>query len=305
MIDFGFEDAFMHIFKERRSWVKFGIIFSINFAFIVFSLLTDYFASSTTNGDYSIKTITSVNYTSSLIVAIMSVFISILFVIFSTWYTYENTQAGIQKRSTKLMWEYTIVNTFKKVVKYIVVSLVYAFFAALLLLIFIGLPMAILFLLVTSATINGSPREMSATIVLIGLFVCGIAFIATVIIGFSFYVITIPAYLRLMATDSFSEAFKIKSNFRITKKYFLNFLLMFILIVIFAVLFGFISGIAGAFAGFVTILHPIMGIFASILIQVPLTAISVYFTYYVYTRLLGNMYRGIINIEEDLKFLRK
>lgn len=304
-MNLGFEESFSYLFKERRWLVKFSIIFVVNFALVVFTLLANYFTTPKFEGALTIKELTTLDFSTAIVVAVSTVIVSILMVVFSTWYTYENTQAAIQKRSSKLIWEYSIVNTFKKVIKYTVVSLIYSMFAVVTLLIFIGIPIFVIATIIgTTGSSMQNTQALAATYGLLFILLCCFALLAILVCCIVFYVVTMPAYLRLIATDSFSEAFNIRSNLRIAKRYFWNFVLILVLVLVYSGIVGLISGFASIFASSISILNPEMGLATDVIIQIPLTIVSTFFSYFVYTRLLGNLYRGIIEKEEDLKFLR-
>lgn len=302
MMNIGFEESFSYLFKERRWLVKFTIIFVVNFALVVFTLLANHFANPTLDRTLTIKELSSLDYSTAIAIAVSTVLVSIILSIFSGWYTYENTQAAIQKRSTKLIWEYSVITTFKKVIKFLVVSLIYTVLAIFILLIFIGIPLFVLGTLLGVGTFSNSNIESLSFVLLMAL-TC-LAIVGVLVCSLVFYVITMPAYLRLIATDSFSEAFKFSSNLRIAKRYFWHFAFILLLVMVYSGIVGAIAGTASIFTSSISLLNPAMGLGIDVVIQIPITIISTFFTYFVYTRLLGNLYRGIIEKEEDLKFLR-
>lgn len=304
---FNFDDAFLHIFKERRWWLKLGIMFLASYCFtvvttILSTLTTDYSNFSTLN----LKTLTSLDYTTSLIIGALTIVLTIIYIVVSGLYTYENTQAGIQKRATRLPWEYSLWDGFKKVSKYILVGIIYTVIIFVLLALIVGLPALFIALLVgTAFSTNGVSSSSIAGLVAIGSILFCAFIVAILIASVLIYAFTMPGYLRLIASNTFSEAFHFGSNIRIGKKYFGYFLLTIILTIIFAVMYGAFSSILSGIATGILFFNPAIGIILHLIFEIPLSLLLTYFTYFVYTRLLGNLYRNIINKEEELKFLRK
>lgn len=304
---FNFDDAFLHIFKERRWWLKIGIMFLVSYCFtvvttILSTLTTDYSNFNTLN----LKTLTSLDYTTSLIVGALTIVLTIIYVLVSGLYTYENTQAGIQKRATRLPWEYSLWDGLKKVLKYVLASLIYAVIIFILLAFIIGLPALFIALLIgTAFSASGASSSSIAGLVAIGSILFCAFIIVALIISVLIYAFTMPGYLRLIASNTFSEAFHFGSNIRIGKEYFGSFLLTVVLTIIFAVLYGAFSSILSGIATSILFFNPIVGIVLYLIFEIPLSLVLTYFTYFVYTRLLGDLYRNIINKEEELKFLRK
>jgi hypothetical protein len=134
---------------------------------------------------------------------IFGVPIFIMLYIWNINYTYEYTQAGMQNRETDFVWKKDKLELLKKTVKYFIVAFVYS-----LPILFVQL---LNMLLSTALGLNGYSSETSGGAFVI--YICMVFIFGIFELFYSFYII-MPATLQLIKTDTFSEAFKIKSIFR-------------------------------------------------------------------------------------------
>ncbi len=301
MIDLGISDAFTSLFRERRWWVKLGLISALTFFITVLSLVVELIKPE--KGVINAKTITSVEYTSVMIFSVISLILIAVLLISSLWYTYENIQAGIQKRQTKLVWEYSVSNTLKKIGKYFIVSIVYGVIGLILLIIFVGIPALIVFSL-SFALFQGEPKDLYQLVPFLIVLICCVFGVILFVVSLVFSLFTTPGYLRLIATNTFSEAFHFGSNWRIGKKYIWYFLGVSLLFVVLTGVISFVSSFFSIFGVSLSLINPIMGLIVQIIAQIPVSIATAYISFFVYPKILGNLYRGIINKEEELKFLR-
>lgn len=295
-----FGESVMYLFKERRWWLKFGIIFLISYCFtaisIVFSAISD---NTVTTNASPIE-----NMPVLLTSLALSLVVILILLFFSTFYTYENTQAGINNRPTKLLWEYSFKDVIKKVAKYSIVNFVYAIIITVTFLVVIGLPAIWIGLMVNSAYSSDPSSATLAGLVAIGFLFSCIILAIILVLSAIFFALSSAGILRLIATNTFSEAFKFKSNIRIGKKYFWNFFLVFVLLAGVSIIYSILSIISSSIAATIFFKNDLFQIITQLIFEIPLSAFLVFFSYFVYTRLLGKVYRGIIAKEEELKSLR-
>lgn len=301
MIDLGISDAFTSLFRERRWWVKLGLISALTFFITVLSLVVELIKPE--KGVINAKTITSMEYTSAMIFSVTSLILIAVLLISSLWYTYENIQAAIQKRHTKLVWEYSLSNTLKKIGKYFIVSMVYGVIGLILLIIFVGIPALIVFSL-GFALFQGEPKDLYQLVPFLIVLICCVFGVILLAVSLIFSLFTTPGYLRLIATNTFSEAFHFGSNWRIGKKYIWYFIGVSLLFVALTGVISFVSSFFSIFGVSLSLINPIMGLIVQVIAQIPVSIATAYISFFVYPKILGNLYRGIINKEEELKFLR-
>ncbi len=304
MIEMGIGKAFTSLFKERRWWVKFGIIFSISYLAIALSLITG--VMDLGKNANSIKSYTTLELTTTLLIGLVALIVSIILVVFSLWYNYENTQAAIQNRQTKLIWEYSFSDSVKKTAKYGVASIVYGLISFVISMVVIGIPVFATIILMgfiyDSATVS---KEYGVIIGLGFILLCCIFTVVVLGLMAFVYALTTPGYLRLVASNTFSEAFHFRSNLRIGKKYFGYFIAAILILLVFSFVLGFATSIFSAVSTAVSLTNPVFGLILQLIIQIPATIVTTYLSYFVFPKILGNIYRGIISKEDELKFLRK
>lgn len=301
MIDLGISEAFVSLFRERRWWVKLGLISALTFFITILSLVVELIKPE--KGVLNAKTITSVEYTSAMLFSVTSLILIAILLISSLWYTYENIQAAIQKRQTKLIWEYSLSNNIKKIGKYFIVSMVYGLIGLILLIIFVGIPALIVFSL-SFALFQGEPKDLYQLVPFLIVLLCCVFGIILFVVSLVFSLFTTPGYLRLIATNTFSEAFHFGSNWRIGKKYIWYFLGVSLLLVVLTGVISFVSSFFSIFGVSVSLINPVVGFIVQVIGQIPVSIATAYVSFFVYPKILGNLYRGIINKEEELKFLR-
>lgn len=295
MVDLKLEDAIVFLFKERRWWLKFGIIFMLYYSVMALSTVLSIDDKQNLYGIYSgtgLLTNPAVVIAIAIVLLILAIFVTLL----GGWYMYENTQSGIERRQTKLLWEYSLTTTVKRTIKLTLAGIIYGVMILIPLVLIIGLPIVIWSSLYSSVN--------SSTFFLIGLLLCCAIFILLLIISIVVFMYTTPAYLRLIASNTFGEAFKFRSNFKIAKKYFFSFVFVGGIAFVVGFILSIFSGMLSIFTSAVYLMHPVAGTILELIVQLPVTALMVYLSYFAYARLLGNMYRSIILKESELKHLR-
>jgi hypothetical protein len=204
------------------------------------------------------------------------------------WYHYENAQAGIQNRETKSILEVTKSEVFKKIGKFYLVDMIYQYilqlFSYFLLVAFI--PFFILFPL---AEESGS--DVLEILVVILLCCAGLLFF--VALSYISFIVLTPATLRLIETNTFSQAFKIKENWKLLKQNHRAFLNIF-LVTLFYEIGIFIIGIfLIVLASLFIDALPILGWAMMIVFIIFLTILWYYYSIFVYPHLIGQWYREL------------
>lgn len=224
---------------------------------------------------------------------------AVIFVIalIDMFYTYENSQAAIEKRETKGIWQYKFDVLLKRVGKLYLVNLVYGLLPAL----FIGcfVVAMVLFLVPTSTSISmvnpvqyGSRINTSG---ITGLYIVLLCFGVAVLMVLAFiwqYFVTLPAQLRLFETNTFGEAFKFSRNFKIAKENANEILKLFLLnlLIVFVAILVFIPFIVVASLALVI---PVVGWLFFALIMGLFGSVAVYYQQFVLPYMTGTLWREI------------
>jgi len=304
------KDAFTFLFKEKNWFLKILVPFIFMILIVLPSILSSGTLRSTNLTDYSIYNsyaYSSVNIL-NMFLSCLICFIIIPFLGIVGWYTYESTQSGIQKRATKALWHGDIGDKLKKASKYITASLIYG--------LGIGVIYTVLFLIFVTIIIILTGGDMSFTDgIMVGreglgiiylLAICAIScvfFFVILTISIITFMIYMPALLRLIATNTFADAFKIQENWNIAMRYKGQFLSIYLLnfvmgIVLVVISFG--VGIAGAMflfsAPLITLCINFVGYFGYMII-------ATHYAYFVYPRFAGLVYREVIQSETSLSYV--
>jgi hypothetical protein len=309
MIDLKLGHSIKYLFAERRWWVKLGIIFLINYAIIAIGALANFFNNSVEKGSIDLKTISSLQSVNPVVWIVLAVVLVIFYVLFAlvvSWYTYENTQAGIENRKTRLMWEYSFGENLKRSGKYLLANLIYSFIFGIVIAIVLIVPILQVTSLATSGTgASISPKEAQSMFGLGLLLVLCVAVPIILALSFVFYLVTTPGYLRLFASNTFSQSFKFGSNLKIAKRYFWYFVLFVLISFTFVGVYTTVTFPIALIYASIALINPLLGFFAELIIQAPLTLVLVYFSYFVYPRMVGVFYREVINRESSLSSLKR
>lgn len=296
-------DSVSFLFKEKNWLLKFGIIFFLSFLVNACGVIMDMVGnnSATYQPDPNQALLLLGLFGASLL-------LTLIYSVIGIWYTYEVVQSGIQKRATKLIWEYSFADVIKKISKYFLASIVYGIIIFVFIVIIVVIPLLaglVLLAFLNSLTGPDGLRVATAALPAIALVLTCVAILAMLVIGSLIYMFTMPAYLRLIATNTFAEAFNFKSNFRIGRKYFWYFLAAILVIMVTAFAMGLGIGVLEVLASLVAGSNQLLQGITQLLIQIPFTMVVTYLAFFVYTRMIGNLYRNIITKESELKFLRE
>ncbi len=324
---FNFKEAFSYLFKEKSWGLKFGIIYVANLIVMVpmsiYSLVqnaklstlgnlkTTSLSNLSTNPYWNTST-TSADSSVALLFMCFVLIMIIPFIIVSYWYLYENIQAGIQKRHTKGIWENKFEDTLKKVAKYFVVKLVYGLIIGLVVILIVGIIfglfccISMLFTGLASGNYStNSSRDLNALFgtgfvgMSVVLVCCTVIF--TLVLSVFAYLLETPAILRLVGTNTLNEGLKFGENWELAKKHKGTFLTLLGLCIVYAIIIGGITLISTLIAQRVYLSAPAFGILIEIVAQSVFAIATTYFGYFVYTRLLGQAFRGIVKKEASLK----
>src|SRR5260221_2011313 len=300
---FNFKEALGYLFKEKNWGVKFLIIYIAQALVTVPSSIMSLIQSSATansvgslpqimnlldsnsNGSNSLNYFDTVSkYNPQLMTNAAMVFliyfliILIPYILVIFWYNYETIQAGIQDRQTKPIWKENIVSLLKKDGKYFLVSLIYGLvlLAVIFVIVFTVGIIGSAFLGLTAGAFSSTKGVLATSILGFGslfVLVCCCLSIVILVLSIIYYLFIMPTLLRLIGSNTFSEAFKISENWHIGQKYKSQFLSVFGIIFLFAFGIGFFSGILNAVARAIYNIRPFFGITFEILIQLIFTAL--------------------------------
>jgi len=322
---FNFRDAFTYIFKEKDWPLKLGLPILVQLLVVIPSAIYSFLNLDSSDSSFYSN---SYNYlpatatrnpgleTMALAFSCFILLTIIPTIIISLWYAYENTQAGIQLRSTKAIWSNNFSDTLKKVGKYFIVNLAYS----IVILIIFAIFAAIFFgLFCAGAALLGSlgananaglssfqntgkldPSLFAGAGIIGVLLLCCFGIVALVV-SIVAYLFIMPAMLRLIGTNTLGEGLKFGENWEIGKKYKGDFLGLLGIVILFAFIYGVINGFLSLFAGIFMVAAPGVGLVVSVIVQTITSIGVVYFSSFVYTRLSGQMFRHIAQKEPLLK----
>lgn len=288
MVDLNFRQAFLGIFKEKNWIAKLGYISIFYFLILVISSILTRLDPSTPG---NITKIVNIDNPVFLLVALIFLVVALVkYVFLSIWYTYENTQAEIQNRHTKFFLKNSFLDSLKKVVKYSLVSIIYSLIPGLIL----GVSAVVGFIFL-GAFSGSEPMGMEN----IGLYIVALLclFCFAIILFALFYLFTMPIYLRLIATNTFSEAFRVGYNFKILKNYFASFFAVAMLTFVSSIIVGLVTGILTGITTGISTFNPLLGLGLEILFQLPIAIMVSYVSFYVLPGIMGGMYREVIKKE--------
>ncbi len=321
---FNFNEALTYIFKEKHWGYKFLIPFGLQLLIVIPSLLitltngaaqnnylntNNYMMGYNMGYNYSYNAYNTSNSVFSLLFLCIFCFSFIPYIVVNLWYMYENTQAGIQNRETKPIWKNNLTDTLKKSGKYFLVSLFYGFIALIVILLLLGI---FCVGMVALTAVGYSSLQASSLQNNIAFFLTsgvGIALLCSLLfVGIALYVIFYlaftPAVLRLIGSNTFAEGLKVRESWRIGWKYKWRFIYLLCLMFIFAFIFGIFSALGGVVTDFLGQGSTLLNFIFQTLYQIVVAAITTYFAYFVYTRLIGQLFRNIVQDEESLKFIK-
>jgi len=248
----------------------------------------------------------------SLVTALFSCLVclfAIPAVLIAGWYNYEATQSGIQSRPTKALWEGNFGDKLKKSLKYLAAALVYVLVIGIIVSIISGIfffAIAILtggaFSTTDLATARGMGNLSGLYILLVCLF--GFVFVGIMIVlsVLSYFTVT-PGLLRLVATNSFGEAFRLKDNWNLAMRHKGELLGMYLVSSVAITLITIIGGFGGAFAGAFSLISPVLYMIVMFVINYINTLLTTYFSYFFYPRFSGLVFRDIINSDPSLSYV--
>lgn len=267
---FSFKDSFKFIFKEKNSFLK---------LFIPLSTVTVYYILT-----FSIESLGKASEESAAALVMLCllcvyIFVLITYLFITLWNTYEVMQAAIYERETKLVWQYSMLESLKRVGSYMLLSLI------------LSLPILIS---------------------LFGIVIIGIGFyIVSEILGIMFVLFTlliwlllivvysqifvIPSTLRLAATNSISQALEFKTNLNIGTKYWKEFAKIFLIAFGITFCLGFIVGFVDVFF---TLAFPSdlewLAVIITGVITLPLNIFVFFLSLFVLSNVYGTLYKNIM-----------
>jgi len=314
---FNFKEAFTYLFKEKDWHFKFLLPFLLQLLIVIPSLTLGLMQPQTP-GVYSFNTLGHMSYRYSSTSGFFGLFVSCIFlisfipyIIVNFWYLYENIQAGIFNRQTKAIWKNDFNDTIKKVGKYALNNIVYSFVITFAIIIIFGFFCVIglaLLVLMTAILQNGNTNISNDITAFLTsgfglLFFCIIGVIF-VIFYFISYTWMMTGSLRLIATNTFSEGVMLQENWHIAWKHKWKFVKL--LLVVFCAILIFLAPYITLelLVRFLSFGSTFLNFIFEMLLQILVSAITVYAAYFVYPRLLGQLFRKIVQEEHSLKFIK-
>lgn len=318
------KDSLNFIFKERDWVLKLLLPIMVLFLFTVPSILLTTITTSTTTrtpisidmfmNDFTYNYSYSNSYNNfdtsdvlTLVIGLVTILLIIPTAIIQVWYTYENIQSGIFVRKTTAIWKNKFEDTLKKTAKYFLVSLVYGMiFGALLL--FIGLIFFCCFALLVGVLSVGAYNSFDSTYAILfgtagGLIFLCIGLVVLVVLLGLFYIVYMPAVLRLIATNTLSEAFRFKENWNIGKRHAGEILGIYLVSLVGGIIIGIISGVL-SIGSFFFVSMPAINLIVNLVTNYILLVISTFFTLFFLNRYTGLVFRDIIASDETLKDIK-
>lgn len=219
------------------------------------------------------------------VIIIWSLIIGYIF----SWYSYEITQAAIENRESRGIWEYAFIDSFKKSLKSYLVLIIYN------LIVFI--PLALIFCCIAIfipgfLTAFDSKNSSDAISIIFSsgliLFYC-FAILYSIVYYFYYYLLVLPAQMRLYHTNTFGEAFKIKEILEHSKKNWTSYLTLLGI----AFLHSFMAGIVMVFLTCVAII-PCLGVIIYLIGYLVIVGLSYVFQLFVFPHISGTMYRKLL-----------
>lgn len=278
-----FIESLTYIFKEKNWVSKVGFfLFIVTLQILVsasFSFL-GYEEYNTTTGDVRMSILFLPAFCVAIVVFIVSA-VSLMF------YQYENIQAAIQNRETNAIWSYDLWDTIKKLGKYFLASfaLVIPFIVFFIFAIFLGF-------LVMGLTAIGGP------LVILGVMLfCGLMLLLIPIGVYYVYFFMVPSLLRLIATNTFSEALKISENFDLGRKYWRHFGVLFLMALLVGIAFGIPIGLIGAVSDIIFDGDQRLSSLLEGILSLPLTLILQLFIAFCYPYLTGKVFKDVLDGE--------
>lgn len=296
--------SWTYIFKEPKWWLKLGIVFALTTLMFLVSLSFGAFEKSP-----EFREIGYYDYSLSPVLILLCGIFVVVFLVYAIvlgWYQYENTQAAIQNRTTKGIWEGSFVDNFKKAGKYAIHSLLFGIVAGMVLgILMLGIYCMLVVLLGSlMATVDSSAMFTHAAdpkVFVFFAFICCAALFFVFLAYIYQFLILLPNQLRLIATNTFGEGFKLGRNLYLAKKYlgaYLGLFGIFLLhIAVYLVLYvgysiaSFTVGVGSTPISIMAIIYAVINFF--------LMLISTYFTVFVFSHMSGSMYRHILEKEGE------
>jgi hypothetical protein len=284
------KESFTYLFKEKNWVLKFLPIYLFTLLNLGVSLLLTNALSSAQffiSGHYEKQIV----YDPSLwIYIVISLILLVPTILLSSWYHYENMQAGMQDRETNAIWK-NPGDSLKKSLKYIAANFVYGFLLALILIVMIVAFVAFFYAIRSVFWPNSSQATLGAvTLVLVCVWTC--VFIFVVVIASLIGIFIQIAQMKLVSTNTFKEAFNFKQIGYIYKKYFVFFLALLGAVLVYAFVVGVPTVIFDVFARFFNNI-PVVKAAISFVFYALLTLFTTYIALFVYPRILGQMWRWI------------
>jgi ABC-type sugar transport system permease subunit len=224
-----------------------------------------------------------------IILIIVGLIYYIIWGVIASWYDYENTQAAIENRDTTPIWREKFFDFIKKSFKNLLVTFIYT-----LLVLIVVAAISIISALALSASFVA---DTSLIALLITCVICCVSIFMIIAITAYYYLIFLPAKLRLIHTHTFSEGFNFKEIWSLSKKNKSNFIILFVITFVVLIVFVAINFFMSIVTSLLQAFIPIIGIILSLILSFIYSAFYMYFMMFVLPILTGNMYRKILETE--------
>lgn len=304
------KDSLTYLFKEKDWIVK----YTIPFVFVLIIMILSSINQANTLNNLSLnlseyyKTYRNFNSVGTLLSCLMCLTV-IPYLLVSGWYAYENIQSGIQKRATISLFTGNFGDKLKKSLKYIALNLIFGLILGVIVFgIMMAFGMIVAVIMGGVVSISGTANTLqsysslgTAYLILICCITCLSLLFAIAIIILSCLLI-LPSYLRLIATNTFSEAFKFGDNWRIVKNNLGKFAGIILVIFISAILLIILS-LGITFISSLFIQQPIITLVINLIGGFIYSILSTYIGFFFLPRFLGLVYRNIVEKEPSLSYV--
>lgn len=263
--------AFTKALKEKKYMSKVGLLLAVSLVLSILSAAINIFAANPKNDLLAALT---------AIFSCLTIIVSIVAGAITMWYSYEYTQAAMQQRETKALWEMDYLTSLKRIAKLFIVQFVYGL--PFIILACCGLVVGLYSFLFAARTASGTPDASSALLLASGSLIavlCLVLLFAIVVVVYQAY-ITLPATLKLIETNTIGEAFKVGRNMSHVKLNLGSYTKLLLVQLLMVVILGALS-IVGAI--------PLIG---SCLL-IPVIVISSYVQTIAWSTLVGDFYRQV------------
>ncbi len=302
------KDSLTFLFKEKNWALKMLLPFALTLLISLPSIFTDNSTLSFNSNGY-LRSSYNTNSATALFSAIVSCIVCLLVIptlIVGSWHTYESTQSGIQKRATTTLWGANFADKLKRSLKYLLASTIYGLVIGTIVALIAGVFLIAIMLLSGGAFSTNGLSSLNNLNGIYLLLVCffGILFLAilAVLAVLSYFIVT-PGLLRLVATNTFSEAFKLKDNWDLAMRHKPELLGLLLVSIATGFVVGILGGVGGAIAGVFSLVSPILFTFAMFVVNYVSTVISTYYSFFFYPRFSGLVFRDIIESDSSLSYI--